>query len=178
MRSPDPASSATRTDLTIRQAQPGDLDVVLAILTEADQWLEQRGMKMWRNGEVAPDRVAQEVARGLFFLAEAGEPIGVIKFELSDPLFWPDITDHESAYVHRLAIRRTHAGTGASMTVLTWAVDHTAALGKRYLRMGCEASRHRLRAIYETFGFRYHSDRQVGPYLFARYELDVSARAS
>jgi hypothetical protein len=38
------------------------------------------------------------------------------------------------------------------------------------LRLDCEASRPRLRAVYEGFGFRHHSDRQVGPYFVSRYE--------
>jgi hypothetical protein len=42
------------------------------------------------------------------------------------------------------------------------------------VRLDCEASRPRLRAIYDQFGFIHHSDRKVGPYLVSRYEYDVS----
>ena len=31
-----------------------------------------------------------------------------------------------------------------------------------------------LRAVYEHFGFKHHSDRQVGPYFVSRYEYDVT----
>jgi hypothetical protein len=31
--------------------------------------------------------------------------------------------------------------------------------------------------VYERFGFRFHSDKQVGPYFVARYEYDVLAMA-
>jgi hypothetical protein len=47
-------------------------------------------------------------------------------------------------------------------------------LGRRYLRLDCEASRTRLRAVYERIGFRFHSDKQVGSYFIARYEYDVA----
>jgi hypothetical protein len=60
-----------------------------------------------------------------------------------------------------------------SSTLLRWAVDRTRTLERRYLRLDTEASRMRLRAIYEQFGFRHHSDRQVGPYYVARYEYPV-----
>lgn len=46
-------------------------------------------------------------------------------------------------------------------------------LGLRYLRLDCEASRARLRALYERIGFRFHSNKLVGPYFVARYEYDV-----
>lgn len=59
------------------------------------------------------------------------------------------------------------------MALMRWAVERAAALGRRYVRLDCEASRLRLRAVYERFGFRHHSDRQVGPYFVARYEYVV-----
>jgi hypothetical protein len=56
--------------------------------------------------------------------------------------------------------------------MLKWAVEHARGLGRRYLRLDCEASRVRLRKVYEQFGFRHHSDRHVGPYFVSRYEFD------
>jgi GNAT superfamily N-acetyltransferase len=75
--------------------------------------------------------------------------------------------------VHRLAIRRACAGQGISTALLEWAVDRARTLGKRYLRLDCDADRPRLRAFYERFGFRLHSYRQVGSYYVSRYELQI-----
>ena len=55
-----------------------------------------------------------------------------------------------------------------------WAVEQARLLGREYLRLDCEASRARLRAVYERFGFVHHSDRKVGPYCVARYEYRVT----
>lgn len=159
----------------VRRAESGDVEVVAAILTEAAQWLESRGMGMWRANELTSERISRDVTDGLFYLAHLDQPAGTIKFQLSDMDFWPDVPDTDSAFVHRLAIRRTFAGGGVSTALMTWAVERTAALGRRFLRLDCEASRPRLRAMYERFGFRHHSDRHVEPYIVARYELDVQA---
>jgi GNAT superfamily N-acetyltransferase len=75
--------------------------------------------------------------------------------------------------VHRLAVRRANAGQGISIALLQWAVEHARSLGKRYLRLDCDADRPRLRALYEGFGFRLHSYRQVGAYYVSRYELQI-----
>jgi GNAT superfamily N-acetyltransferase len=75
--------------------------------------------------------------------------------------------------VHRLAVRRAFAGQGVSVALLEWTVDRARTLGKRYLRLDCDADRPRLRALYERFGFRLHSYRQVGSYYVARYELQI-----
>ena len=158
--------------LVIRQAGADDTHVVSDILLEAASWLQRQGMPMWREDEVAPQRIAGDVTCGLFFLAEnAGAAIATLKFQCSDTDFWPDVPPDESAFVHRIAVRRRFSDSGVSSALLAWAADRAHALGLRYLRLDCEASRPRLRAVYERFGFRHHSDRQVGPYFVARYEL-------
>jgi GNAT superfamily N-acetyltransferase len=160
--------------LSIRQATPQDIDVVSDILIEAAAWLEQSGMPLWRQDELQPNNISAEVRSGLFFLAECDdEPAGTIKFQLEDTLFWPDVQQDESAFVHRLAIKRRFAGGEVSSALLLWAIARTGALGRRYLRLDYEASRPRLRALYERMGFRFHSNRQVGPYYVSRYEFDL-----
>jgi GNAT superfamily N-acetyltransferase len=111
---------------------------------------------------------------GLFFVAERdGEIAGAVRFQLEDQLFWPDLDTDDSAFVHRLAVRRPYAGQGVSAALVRWAADRARALGKQYLRLDCDEERSRLRAVYERLGFRLHSFRQVGSYYVARYELPL-----
>ncbi|MBN4002175.1 hypothetical protein [Nostoc sp. LPT] len=60
-----------------------------------------------------------------------------------------------------------------SSILLAWVVEHAQTLSKRYLRLDYDDSRPPLRAVYEGFGFRYHSDRQVGAYFVSRYEYQI-----
>lgn len=162
--------------ITIRQATADDTALVADILGEAVRWLEEVGKPLWRADEVSATAVAADVAAGQFFLAECdGEAAGVIKFQLEDPQHWPDLAEPQAAYIHRLAVRRRYAGRGVSTALLQWALAHTAALGRRWLRLDCDAARPRLRAIYEQCGFRYHSDSHTGRFLLARYDYDVTA---
>jgi orotate phosphoribosyltransferase/GNAT superfamily N-acetyltransferase len=159
---------------SIRQATPHDTEAVSEILGEAAHWLEQSGSPMWKGDELSPLRIADDVASGLFYIAEIdSELAGTIKFQLEDNLFWPDVSQPESAFVHRLAVRRRFAGGIVSSALLRWAVERARALGRRYLRLDCEASRTRLRQVYERFGFRHHSDRHVGPYFVSRYQFET-----
>lgn len=160
----------------VRPATQADIAVVSSILREAADWVTARHTTMWQCNELLPERIARDVGDGLFYLAEhRREPAGTVKLQLTDQEFWPDVPDGESAFLHRLAVRRRYAGLGVSTALLSFARQHTLALNRQYLRLDCEASRHKLRAVYETFGFRHHSDRQVGPYFVARYEMLVSA---
>lgn len=161
--------------VSIGQATPDDAETVSSILAEAAKWLEVSGMVMWRDGELTAASVAADVGAGLFHLAEADlEAAGTIKFQLEDKLFWPNVRQEESAFIHRLAVRRKFAGGAVSTAMLRWAVALARFLERRYLRLDCEASRPRLRAFYEGFGFRHHSDRRVGPYFVARYEIEIA----
>jgi GNAT superfamily N-acetyltransferase len=161
-------------NIAIRQAEVRDTERVSSVLIEAADWLRERGIPMWRADELAPDRITSDVVRGDFFVAEFGDEIaGTVKFQLQDALFWPDTPADEAAFIHRLAVRRSYAGGRISGVLLRWAADRARSYHRRYLRLDCEAARPRLRAVYERFGFRYHSDRQVGPYLVARYEHEL-----
>lgn len=163
--------------VVIRQAQPADAALVEAMLAEAARWVDALGEVMWDTGELAPDRIAAEIAAGQFYLAIAdGLPAGVIRFQLEDTLFWPDLPhDHTSAFVHRLAVARRFKGQGISTALLQWAVDHARAFNRSDLRLDCDKSRPKLMALYERFGFLFHSFRQVGPYYVARYVYPLNA---
>jgi GNAT superfamily N-acetyltransferase len=161
--------------IQIRQALPGEARVVEDILLEASAWVDALGVVMWEEGELNAARIAAEVAAGQFLIADVdGEAAGVIRFQLEDRLFWPDLpSPNESAFVHRLAVRRRYKGQGVSDALLAWSVDRARALGKRHLRLDCDESRPKLRTLYERFGFRFHSFRQVGAYYVARYEYPL-----
>lgn len=165
--------------IEIRQAVPTDAEIVSGILKEVARWQERVGAPLWLDGELISEKIGAEIVSGLFFLAEyAGDPAGTVKFQLEDQLFWPDAPNPDAAYVHRLAVRRRYAGKAISNALLAWAVKRAQHLGRRFLRLDCDADRPKLRAIYESFGFQHHSYRQVGSYFVARYELDVRARGA
>jgi GNAT superfamily N-acetyltransferase len=161
--------------VVIRQATGEDTRALVETLTEAADWVEQMdGTIMWVEGELEEHRVRAEAEAGMFVVAEAdGTIVGAIRFQLEDQLFWPDLDGRDSAFVHRLAVRRSHAGQGISTALMQWAMDRARSLGKGYLRLDCDADRTRLRALYERFGFRLHSYRQVGAYYVSRYELPL-----
>jgi GNAT superfamily N-acetyltransferase len=166
--------------ISVRQAQAVDATVVQDMLDEASKWVDALGEIMWDEDELAPGRIGDEVAAGQFFIAEIdSEPAGAVKFQLEDRLFWPDLSQEhhdDSAFIHRLVVRRRYRGLGISTALMHWAVSRASAMGKRHLRLDCDASRPKLRRLYEGFGFEFHSFRQVGAYYVARYEYPLMKR--
>ena len=163
------------SSIAVRQAQASDAAVVQDMLEEAAQWVDALGVVMWEEGELTPGRVDAEIAAGLFFVAEVnGVPAGVVRFQLDDHLFWPDLTQDDSAFIHRLVVRRRYRGLGVSTALMEWAVSRARTLEKTYLRLDTDASRPKLRQLYEGFGFEFHSFRQVGAYFVARYQYPLT----
>jgi GNAT superfamily N-acetyltransferase len=163
----------------IRQAAPADAPMVEEMLLEAARWVDALGVVMWEEGELGSARIAREVREGQFVIAFVdGVAAGAIRFQLVDRQFWPDLAGDDSAFVHRLVVRRAFKGLGVSQALLDWSVTHARSLGKRYLRLDCDAERTKLRELYERFGFQLHSYRQVGSYYVARYELPLAPAAA
>lgn len=160
--------------VAIRPATPADAALVEEMLLEAARWVDALGVVMWEEGELERAAIEADVSAGMYFIADAGGvAAGMLRFQLEDRLFWPDLAGDDSAFVHRLVVRRPFKGQGISTALLSWAVGHARASGKRWLRLDCDAERAKLRRLYEDFGFGLHSYRQVTSYYVARYELAV-----
>jgi GNAT superfamily N-acetyltransferase len=160
--------------ISVRQATLDDLITVSGILSEAASWLKQQNMALWDENEVSPEIVRQDIELGLFYIAfYEGFAAGVVKFQAEDLVFWSDIPQEDSAFIHRLAVRRSFSGGSVSRALMQWAVEQSRALGKHFLRLDCAADRSRLRLVYENFGFQHHSNKQVGPYFVSLHEYKV-----
>ncbi|MBS0451876.1 MAG: GNAT family N-acetyltransferase [Proteobacteria bacterium] len=160
--------------MNIAQACADDAPLIAEVLKEAADWLIADGRPLWSATEIGEERVRQDLDQGLFHVArDSGAIAGVLKFELEDPRFWPEVTSGTSAFVHKLAIRRSWAKKGVSSALLSYAHQRTRHLGRTYLRLDCVADRQGLRRLYEGFGFSLHSVVQIGSTSFARYEIQL-----
>ena len=121
----------------IEQALPNEAATVAAVLNEAAQWLVTDGRPLWSASDVGLERVQRDTDAGRYVIAqENGEVVGVMRLDLEDPYFWPEIESGSSAFVHKLAVRRRWAGHGVSTALLDFARERALGLGRRH-RPGC-----------------------------------------
>jgi GNAT superfamily N-acetyltransferase len=160
--------------MQIRLAQPEDAAIVAEVLSAAAAKLDERGEALWTSAEVSEPAVAPHIRSGLYYLGVEGEEaIGVFRFQLEDRAFWPEIPRGSSVFLHKLAIVPEKQGQGRAHELLAHAVHMTREKGLRFLRVDCMAGRPKLVAVYESFGFRHHSQKQIGGQMFHRLELDL-----
>lgn len=161
--------------MNIRQAHSSDAPMIASVLQEAAEWLAADGRALWSAAEIGGERVLMDVTKGLFHGACQGNQwIGVMKFELEDAHFWPEVLPGTSAFLHKLAVRRNWAKKGVSTELLSYARVRAQRLGRTHLRLDCVAERQGLRKLYEDFGFSLHSVVRIGTCSYARYELRTS----
>ena len=162
--------------MNIQEARSSDAPMIASVLQEAAEWLAGDGRALWSAAEIGHERVLRDLSSGLFHVAREGEEVaGVMKFELEDVYFWPEVLPGTSAFVHKLAVRRSWAKKGVSTELLSYARTRAQELGRAHLRLDCVADRQGLRNLYEDFGFDLHSVVEIGATSFARYQLSTAA---
>ena len=158
----------------IVQASQADAPAASTVLIDAARRLQERGEALWKEEELGPEQLIEEIAAGrLYLIKEVGMIIGTVIFQWEDRLYWPDMAGGDAAYLHKLALKESAAGSGIGHEVIAWARGKARSSGRKYLRLDCEAHRSRLCKYYESAGFIRHSERQVGRQYLARYEMDI-----
>lgn len=136
--------------LDVRRAQPSEVDVVLDLLAEASTWLRGKGIIQWPV-RFRRSLIEEGVRQGEVYVAVSeGEIVATITVVSSDPPFWGDRDD--ALFVHRLAVRRSHAGVGREL--IEWIVGQTLQGGRSFVCLDCFSANERLRRYYEELGFR------------------------
>jgi GNAT superfamily N-acetyltransferase len=159
--------------IEIVQAQLNQVSDVSEILQEVAIWLENKGVKLWEANELAPKDIENQVESGMFWLAKIdGENAGCLRFQTEDLEYWDDVPHADSAFVHRVAVRRKFAGQGVAIAMLDWAKAKAKSLNKRYLRLDCD-QREKLIKFYESQGFKFHSEKVRKPYTVNRYQFEL-----
>ena len=123
---------------------------------------------------MSEEAVKEQVRAGKYYVAFEGDgPVAVFRLDFEDRLFWPEVIEGSSVFIHKVAVHPHEQGRNIAQALLAHACQITRTHGCRFLRLDCMGGRPKLRAVYERFGFRHHSDKQLGDRVFHRFELEV-----
>jgi len=168
----------TRPTFDLGFASPEDAPAVAGVLQEAARWITTWRSQLWDPALVGETFVRPIIARGQMLTARTPEGIaGVMILLPEDPHFWPDRRAGEAIYLHKLAVRRAHAGTGVPAALIDHAAGLAQAQGRDLLRLDCDPP---LAPFYEGLGFRAVDKIDVrhpeaGPMRVARMERGLAS---
>ncbi|HTZ61440.1 MAG TPA: GNAT family N-acetyltransferase [Thermoplasmata archaeon] len=162
-------------ELRMRVARPIDLPEILEILADVSEWEVEEGLPHpWPNPFPA-SRLLPSIDREELYLADlrGGVGAGTVTLQWSDAPFWGE-RPPDAGYVHRLAVRRRHAGRGVGRRILEWAASETQARGRAYVRLDCLEDAPRLHRYYEAAGFSPRGTVTVGGLRCALFERSLT----
>jgi GNAT superfamily N-acetyltransferase len=149
------------------RASPSDFEVVLQFVDEAAEWLRGKNTDQWARPW--PDRTTRDerIRRDLecgrtWILWDAAVPAGTITVTTEGPrdpagrYVWPRPKRRQEAlYVHRVIVRRSHAGLGLGAALFDWASQAALRqIGTPRLRVDVWATNRDLHNYYRRRGFR------------------------
>jgi len=146
----------------IRCATAADLDAVLTLRREAEQWLAENDIRQWTPDydDYAVGVLTDWVDSGAAWVVEdAGMIVGTASVHrLPDLDFWgwADPMDRiDALYLGKMIVARSHAGRGVGSAVMNWASQRAAAAGLTWLRIDVRRDNRKLHAYYEARGFQH-----------------------
>lgn len=176
-----PAEVGLRSrDIQIRAVGPEYVAHALVILREASQWLATLGMPVWSEYDLQRSDLPGHSAAGCLILGFSGaEPAACMLLQRSDPLYWPRAVEGSALYLHKLAVRRAHAGCGWGPRMIAWAKAEAGRQQIRRLRLDTFADSW-LADYYLMHGFRVISQtiHSENGRLMCRMECRLSVAAA
>jgi GNAT superfamily N-acetyltransferase len=159
--------------LNIRPATNDDLPHLVAILSEAAQWLIDRGQALWTLEQFTVEKLQPSVTAGDWHIAWVeSNPVAVVSLTFEDKLFWPEIPPGDSIFIHRLAVVRKYAGTGVPAAIFSYAENLGRQKDLRHIRLDC-AARANLCHVYESAGFSRIDERHMGSFTVVRFKRAI-----
>jgi ribosomal protein S18 acetylase RimI-like enzyme len=147
--------------LSVDQATPDELPLVLELLDEAARWLRERSITQWPARFTGAEdwrieRIRAYIDNGHTWIVRIHDTaIATFTLSCADPDYadgWPDGPE-TGLYIYRMAIRRQFAGHDIGGRILDWSSARAAALGYRWLRLDCHRNNHDLQGYYKAHGF-------------------------
>lgn len=140
-------------DLTARLATDADIPTLIALRTEAEDWLAARNIDQWssRWNEVGRAKLRAGVQRGETWIIEADSDIAatVTLNTHGDAAFWTAAELAEPVlYLYKLIVKRAYGGHDLGGIILDWACDRAAELGYIWLRFDAQRDNQRLIQYY------------------------------
>jgi GNAT superfamily N-acetyltransferase len=143
--------------VVLAPARPADVDILLAFRAEAAAWLRERGSDQWSTPFPRDELLARIRAGETWIVWDDDRPAATVTITTWGPpeLWTAEELQQPALYVHKLTVRRAHAGRRLGAELLDWAGGRAYHEGRRWLRLDCWSDNLELHAYYVREGFTY-----------------------
>ncbi|MFE2702292.1 GNAT family N-acetyltransferase [Streptomyces mirabilis] len=145
----------------LRPAAAEDVPALLALRTEAEGWLRDKGTDQWSDPEtgeraIAKWRASIDEGRAWVVVGEDDEVLATVSRGPVDRDFWTDADHPESAlYLYKLIVARNASGRQLGARVVDWMSRLAALEGRTWVRIDTWRTNSGLHSFYERLGFQH-----------------------
>lgn len=151
-----------------------DWQAASKLLLDVMENLNRRCSALWSESQLTLDGLKNQYKDGeLYLVKNQGILEGVIFLQEQDPYFWPELTDQDSLFLHKLAIHPTYKGLNKGAEVIKLAELEASKRGLAWLRLDCD-DRTPLHKFYRGNGFQLVDVKQMDTFMVARYEKPLT----
>ncbi|MEU0179484.1 GNAT family N-acetyltransferase [Streptomyces massasporeus] len=145
----------------LRPAAAEDVPALLALRTEAEEWLRTKGTDQWSDPETGEKAITKwrasiDEGRAWVVVGERDEVLATVSRGPVDRDFWSDADRPESAlYLYKLIVAREASGRHLGTRVIDWMCRLAALEGRTWVRIDTWRTNTGLHTYYEHLGFRH-----------------------
>lgn len=152
----------------------GDVESAINIMKEVAQWCENTGKNMWKVNELSKDILLKGLKEENFYVGRVeNDNAASMILQWYDSIFWPEIGENESGFIHKLCVRRIYSGKGLSKKMIDYAIEDCKKKGVKYLRLDTGWNRNKLCQLYESLGFVKVGKKTINVKDYALYEMKI-----
>jgi GNAT superfamily N-acetyltransferase len=161
--------------MEVRLATQEDAPLLAEMLDEATAYVATLGFEQWPV-PFPHEELLEGIERGeVYVVVIDGEPAATFTVLWNDPFYWGE-QPPDSAYLHKLAVRRAFAGRGIGTQIVDWVDREAASAGRQFVRLDCIRDNPGIRAYYERLGFEHRGDLDLPRVPVALFERAVGPR--
>ena len=145
----------------LRPAAAEDVPALLALRTEAEEWLRTKGTDQWSDPETGEKAITKwrasiDEGRAWVVVDEHDQVLATVSRGPVDRDFWTDADRPESAlYLYKLIVAREASGRHLGTRVIDWMCRLAALEGRTWVRIDTWRTNTQLHAYYERLRFRH-----------------------
>lgn len=144
--------------MNFRKANNSDLEAIMAIYINRQEWLKQKGVNLWQGADFV-DQISDEVAdalqgQALYVLENETGILGAVMLQNnSNNDYWED-DNQNYCYLTRLCVDVNSKSMGLGKVILDYSIEDCQKLGYEKLRLDCRADNSHLPVFYGNYGFQ------------------------
>ncbi|MFF2436655.1 GNAT family N-acetyltransferase [Streptomyces sp. NPDC058107] len=146
----------------LRPARAEDVPALMALRTEAEEWLSSKGTDQWSDPETGAKAITKwraSIDEGRAWVVvddDSGKVLGTVSRGPVDRDFWTDEDRPESAFhLYKLIVARQAAGRHLGARLVDWASNLAAMEGRDWVRIDTWRTNKGLHSYYERLGFKH-----------------------